>query len=374
MATRAYWIETMQKIVNPVLQNAAAQTLRSNLIIESESTDRANFSQLEIISRTLVGIAPWLESEESAECLRYGEIARAAIAGLCDEHSPDYGNFGAAYGDQPIVDAAFLAQAMLRAPKALWARLDDKTKANVISSLRMSRACRVYYNNWLLFAAIVEAFFCMVGVPYDAMRIDYALKTHNAWYKGDGIYGDGPDFHFDYYNSFVIHPMLVDILAVVADLREDWGGMRRDVLKRAQRYARVQEMCIAPDGTYPAIGRSIAYRFGAFGVLSQAALLGHLPDEVSPAQARCALTAVIRRVMAAKDTFTPEGWLTIGLCGHQPRLGEIYISTPSLYLCTKVFLPLGLPAAAEFWSGESCLYSAQKIWSSVDMEKDHAMY
>ena len=35
----------------------------------------------------------------------------------------------------------------------------------------------------------------------------------NTWYKGDGVYGDGPPFHWDYYNSFVIQPMLLNILA-----------------------------------------------------------------------------------------------------------------------------------------------------------------
>ncbi len=26
------------------------------------------------------------------------------------------------------------------------------------------------------------------------MRIDYAVRQHEQWYKGDGTYGDGPDF------------------------------------------------------------------------------------------------------------------------------------------------------------------------------------
>ena len=48
------------------------------------------------------------------------------------------------------------------------------------------------------------------------MRVDYALRQHDQWYKGDGIYGDGPQFHWDYYNSFVIHPMLLDVLDACA--------------------------------------------------------------------------------------------------------------------------------------------------------------
>ena len=59
------------------------------------------------------------------------------------------------------------------------------------------------------------------------MRVDYALRQHDQWYKGDGAYGDGPTFHWDYYNSFVIHPMLLDVLDVVR--RRDAGveGARR---------------------------------------------------------------------------------------------------------------------------------------------------
>lgn len=37
----------------------------------------------------------------------------------------------------------------------------------------------------------------------------------NEWYSGDAHYADGEEFHFDYYNSFVIHPMLTDILIIL---------------------------------------------------------------------------------------------------------------------------------------------------------------
>ncbi len=40
-------------------------------------------------------------------------------------------------------------------------------------------------------------------------KIDFAVDKHKEWYKGDGWYGDGPDFHLDYYNSFVIQPMMM---------------------------------------------------------------------------------------------------------------------------------------------------------------------
>ena len=69
-----------------------------------------------------------------------------------------------------------------------------------------------------------------------------------------------------------------------------------------------------------------------------------------PAQVRGALTAVIRRSIEAPGTFDADGWLRIGFCGHQPGVGETYISTGSLYLCAVGLLPLGLPASDPFWS------------------------
>jgi len=98
-----------------------------------------------------------------------------------------------------------------------------------------------------------------------------------------------------------------------------------------------------------------------------------LPDGLSPAQVRCALTAVIQRTLSAPGTFDKDGWLTIGVCGHQPGLGEGYISTGSLYLCTTVFLPLGLPPEDPFWDDPNEPWTAKKIWSGGDAPIDRAL-
>ena len=39
-----------------------------------------------------------------------------------------------AKGRQPLVDSAFLSQAMLRAPNELWKKLEPRVQANVIAS------------------------------------------------------------------------------------------------------------------------------------------------------------------------------------------------------------------------------------------------
>jgi hypothetical protein len=87
----------------------------------------------------------------------------------------------------------------------------------------------------------------------------------------------------------------------------------------------------------------------------------------------CAIAAIIQRTLGANGTFDAAGWLQIGLAGHQPALGEPYISTGSLYLAACVFLPLGLPASDPFWSGPSLPWTSQRIWSGEDVKADHAI-
>ncbi len=139
------------------------------------------------------------------------------------------------------------------------------------------------------------------------------------------------------------------------------------------RYAAIQERLISPEGTFPAIGRSIAYRFGAFHLLAQTALRHALPEGVSPAQVRGALTSVIKRSVEAPGTFDADGWLRIGFCGHQPGVGETYISTGSLYLCSVGLLPLGLPAADEFWAAPPQPWTSVRAWGGQAFPIDHAL-
>ncbi len=378
--TRKYWIDTLLKIVNPVLSHLAEGNLKASMPIEAKLPDRDAVTHLEALGRTLTGLAPWLETssndaEEEAVRTRTAELARKAIANAVDPTSPDYCNFTDKPTEQPLVDAAFLAHAIVRAPRELWGKLDTTAQEDLVAALKQTRTILSHRCNWLLFTAMVEAALYVMTGDCDRMRADYALFAHEQWYKGDGVYGDGPNFDWDYYNSYVIQPMLLDVIRTLHPVMNRGGyadRMEAKTLKHARRYAAIQERMINQDGTFPVIGRSITYRTGAFQTLGQIALMDQLPDGVSPAQVRCALTAVIKRCFEAEGTFDENGWLTIGLCGHQPSLGENYISTGSLYLCTAGFLPLGLPAEHPFWADPDEAYTAQKVWAGVDMPADHA--
>ena len=339
--------------------------------------ERADFAPLEAFGRGMLGLAPWLEAEsedleaqERALQEKYRAKAIKCIAMATDPDSPDFMVFDR--GGQPLVDTAFLAHAIVRAPKALAGSLSPEVRHNLAEAFRSSRQITPGSSNWLFFSAMVEAGLYILGEPYDLVRVLYALRTFQGWYKGDGVYGDGAMLHCDYYNSFVIQPMYVDLVKLFADKSPEIEAMGGTVIARAARYASVLERMIGPEGSYPVVGRSICYRFGAFQMLSQAALQHELEEGVSPASVRCGLTAVIRRVMSAPDMFDEKGWLLPGVYGYQPELAEGYINIGSLYLCSAVFLPLGLSGKDEFWSGAEEEWSGKKVWSGGHISIDHA--
>lgn len=367
---RAYWIEVLTQIADPVLTNMSRGELKKNMPVEtisgSSHPSNARTTHLEALGRLLTGMAPWLElgpdqTPEGQLREKYIQLMVASISHGFNPKSPDFLNFTVTR--QPLVDAAFFCQGLLRAPKQIWGRLSAETKQNVLNALQHIRQIKPVESNWLLFSAMVEATFLELTGKCNMQPIDYAIMRFKEWYKGDGWYGDGANLHMDYYNSFVIHPMLLDVLNVLHKFDKGETDFYQKEQLRFSRYAEQQERMISPDGAYPVIGRSIAYRFGAFHVLSQAALIGLLPVSVSKAQVRCGLTAVIKRHMSVPGNFDMCGWLTLGFAGHQPQIAERYISTGSLYLCSAVFVALGLPSTDEFWDSPYAEWTGKKIWS-----------
>lgn len=380
MDDRRVWVETLDRIARPVLENLAAGTLKKNMPFESLSREplRREVSYLEAVGRTICGIAPWLElgaddTEEGKLRAHYIDLVVKGIRNGVDPQSPDHLMFDRRHS-QPLVDAAFLAEGILRAPTQIWGRLDQQTRDWLVGEWKVSRGIKPYECNWLLFASIIEAALLEFTGECDMERLMYGVnRFRNEWYKGDGWYGDGPDFHLDYYNSLVIHPMFTETLQVLKKHGLNGADFLPTQEERHARLAAQLERMISPEGSYPVTGRSIVYRFGSFHALADAALLHILPANVSPAQVRCALTAVIQRQLAQPRTFDPNGWLRIGYTGSQIRMSEDYINTGSLYLCTAAFLPLGLPANDPFWAAPACDWTAKKAWSGEDVGADHAI-
>lgn len=378
---RDYWVALLDKIASPLLTNMSKGELHQNMPMRFSKTwdgRNAKVGYMEAFGRLIAGIAPWLElddddTKESIIRKRLRTQTQQSLTHAVDPKSPDYLFWGDGKTAQPLVDAAHIAQALLYAPKTLWEPLSETTKQQYIHEFTAIRIIKPFKSNWLLFAAIIESFLLKIGKPIEEKRIDDAIDSIKSWYVGDGWYSDGKDFHFDHYNGYVIHPMLVDVLKVnVANGRRDIKEYEQ-AYKRMQRYSSFQERYISPEGTFLVVGRSSTYRVGAFQPLMKVALEKKLPAGISPAQVRSALTAVMKN-MFIPSTFTKEGWLSIGFIGDkQEDLADYYSNTGSMYVTALVFLALGLPANDEFWTAPAAEWTQKKAWSGKPFPKDYAV-
>lgn len=380
-STRQLWLQYMDRTARPVIENLAKDSLKMKMpVVLSEKIDnpthRAKVAYLEAFARTLCGISPWMNQEGGNEDeikLRnqYREWTLKAIANATDPNAKDYLQWT---GGQPLVDASFFALALVRCPW-VWEHLDAQVKQNVVTALISSRSTIPVYTNWILFSGMVEAFLCKYNYDYDAVRMEYGIREFSQhWYVGDGMYSDGMNFAMDYYNSYVIQPYLNNMIEAVSPRNKSFDWYLPKLDKITKRYAEIQERQIAPDGTFPVTGRSIVYRGGVFHHLADMALRKKLPSSLSPSQVRCALTAVIHKTLSPPKTFNDQGWLNIGLAGHQPDLADFYINTGSLYLTCSIFLPLGLTESDPFWSDPDESWTSVKVWEGKDMEGDHALH
>lgn len=374
---REFWVETATKIATPVLENLSKNELHKNWQVEySPSWDGRNkeVAYLEAFGRLMAGIAPWLAlpddgTAEGATRKRLREWALQGYKNGVDPASPD--RFGWEASNQTLVDASYLALSFLRAKEALWEPLDQVTKTLYIKEFRNLRKIAPPYNNWLLFRTMIEAFFVEIGEEYDGFALNVGLRKADEWYLSDGFYSDGPEFSLDYYNAYVLHPYIVEIVDIMAR-HNVWSPLSKDLaVRRMQRFDRLLERMISPEAAYPVMGRSMTYRMGAFQTLALSAWCTGLHKDLTNGGVRNALTAVMRRLMTAQGVFNDKGWLQLGFAGRQPELADYYTNAGSLYITSLVFLPLGLPADAPFWTDAPQPWTSQKAWSGGQVKKDY---
>lgn len=382
-ADRAYMVGILEQMALPVLERMASGRLRREWTPDVSPTwdgRPIEVGYLEAFARLIDGLAPWLAlpDDDSAEGRLRGRIRDLALesyARSVDPKSPD--RLAWEGHGQTLVDSAYFTSALLRAPEALWEPLDSATKQRIGGVIKGLRRVSPPYQNWLLFASMNEAFLFFAGEDWDPMRVDLTVKLFSGnWYAGDGWYQDGEDFHFDYYNSYVIHPMLVMVLETLTRSNPVFNNLKpkeelERALKRMQRFGEHLERMIGPDGAYAAIGRSLTYRTAAHQVLGMLAWRGWLPESLSPGRVRAATVAAQRRVFADPSNFDERGFLTIGFTRAQPSLGDWYSNAGSMYIASESLVALGLPASAPYWTLPGEPWTMRLAYSGRDFPKDY---
>ena len=384
MTDREYWCQQAYKMAQPVLENMAKGELQKNMQLEvSPNWDGRNkkVAYMETFGRLMAGIAPWLslpddDTPEGVQRKQLRQWALAAYKNAVDPESPDYLAWRG-HG-QALVDAAYVAESLIRGYDALWMPLDEVTKQRYLEEFKQLRRVEPPYTNWFLFSSTIESFIAKAfgTKEYDDFRVMMPIRKTEEWYVGDGWYADGPVFAFDYYTSYVFHAMYLETLQNMIDAKQN--GTRLDYkkyydreLKRAQKFSIVLERFISPEGTFPVIGRSTPYRLAALQPLALLAWYQKLPSDLSNGQVRAALTKTMHRMFDQQNNYNEGGFLTIGFCGSQPGTADWYTNNGSLYMTSLSFMPLGLPADHDFWTCEPQPWTQVKAWGGQPFPKDH---
>jgi hypothetical protein len=375
---RTRYLQKLFALSEPILNAASKGNLKKTMKLEQKpEAGREPYAVLEAVGRLLCGIAPWFEAtpENAGELTARDKLISQAIESIKSLTDPDSDDFAdyKTYGQpfsQLLVDTAFLSQSLLRAPNALLKNLPDKTISYLLELLEASRKITPNCSNWLLFSVETELLYHRLTGKANIGMIRSYFKLFESWYRGDSWYSDGPLFTMDYYNSLVIYPILLDLCDEMPDLLPI--GMPEIILNRARRHAEILERMITPEGNYIVMGRSSAYRCGVFHIMAQLAWQKRLPDSLPPASVRESLGAVIENSLQT-SSFREDGFLNIGVYGHQPAIGEGYICTGSLYMASAAFLPLGLPQRDSFWIGEAQPWTQRRIWNGDDIQRDIAL-
>ena len=395
--TREAWVAFAEKLARPVLAPMAEGRLSEVYNYEKGTLEISptwdgrpkRVAYMEIFARLMAGISPWLAlpddgTAEGAKRAELRALALKAYANAVDPASPDY--LGWDQGGQTLVDAAYLAESFFRAWNALWTPLDEMTKKRYLAEFEKLRRYTPPYQNWVLFCAMEECLLLKAGGSVDEYRLRTGLYKVEEWYIGDGWYSDGPSFAFDYYNSYVIHPMYYECVKTLVEkkrwlipyVNDQQRGRRlnaaerlRDVETRMQKYGVILERMISPEGAFPVFGRSIPYRMGAFHALALLALEKKLPAELHEGQVRAALESVRARMFSDDRNFNAAGFLTLGFNGSYPGASDRYTNNGSLYMTSLFLLPLGLPPADSFWTAPEEPWTQKKAWRGEPFPKDH---
>lgn len=375
---RQVWADLCYKISQPVLENMSKGNFQKDFPLEFSPTwdgRDTKVAYLETFARLMAGISPWLAlpddgTPEGKQRKQLHEWAIQAYKNAVDPISPDKITW-LTNTSQPLCDASYLVESFMRAPEATWGQLDEVTKKRYIEGLKSLRTIRPAYNNWLLFRAMVEVFFMSIGEDVDEYALSVGLQKMSEWYLSDGWYSDGPEYAMDYYNSYVMHPMMVEVVEMCKKHKFSTPISLDLAVKRMNRFNTILERFISPEGAYPAVGRSVIYRMGAFQTLAMSAWKYGLPKDLTNGSVRSALTCVMKRMFAVDGNFDDKGYLRLGFAGHQPNLANYYSNNGSLYMTSLVFMPLGLPADHPFWTAPAEPWTSQKAWSGQEFPEDY---
>ena len=360
MTDRNKLAETAKAVLLPALGLAAEKFFSG---ARFEITDQVGYDAtvMEAALRPLWGIGPILKDgltlkvggrEEKAE-----DIIREIMLRGTDEDDPlCFSKYAerdiVGFANKSATELAGYAVALYFARDLLWEPYTEEQKRRVGGWLSKWASCglqKSWENNHFWFPLIVLASLERIGVPIPDVCDDVsrAFSVLDSMYISDGWYQDGVFGRFDYYLPWSLHlyPLLWSVLA---------NGTAHYDPTRAAEYKRRAETFIPyylkffdRDGSVPAMGRSLAYRFAESAVFPAAAFAGcEIPNGVC----RRAMMKNVAYFTEAKSR--PGLLLKPGYLYQSSPLTDSYTSELGSLWCSKTFLALALGEDHPFWREE----------------------
>jgi hypothetical protein len=307
---------------------------------------------IESFARIASAWGAWLRNPANPAVIKFQEheinletLLRQALLDGTDSSNPYtyWGDIG--HLDQRIVESADIAVTIWISRERVFYKMTKAEQEQIIEWLAQVDGKGTYTDNWILFTAMVQAVRHHLGFPSPVEDLDNRLMQIGEFYRGDGWYVDGPTDEFELYNAWMFGWHYLLWTTIDGDRRPDH---RQLVLERGRSFIEGFLHFFGANGSYPAWGRSIVYRFAALAPFAVGYFLKIAPDD--PGLLRRVSSGCIR-YFYDRGLFDPEGhFVRQGYHSDFPPAGEAYISPGSPYWCCHGLFALTFDRDDPFWT------------------------
>ncbi len=307
---------------------------------------------IESFARIASAWGSWLRNPANPATLKFQDheinieaILHQALLDGTDPSNPRtyWGDIG--HLDQRIVESADVAVTIWMSRERVFNKMTATEKAQIIAWLGQVDGKGTYTDNWILFTAMAQAVRHHLGFPAPESDLDNRLMQIGEFYRGDGWYVDGPTDEFELYNAWMFGWHYLLWTWIDGDRRPDH---RQQVLERGRSFIDGFLHFFGANGSYPAWGRSIVYRFAALAPFAVGHFLKIAPND--PGLLRRVSSGCIRYFYDRGLFDADHHFVRQGYHGDFPPAGEAYISPGSPYWCCHGLFALTFDSNDPFWT------------------------
>lgn len=247
--------------------------------------------------------------------------------------------------DQRIVESADIGLAIWFSRARVFDQMSEEERGQIIRWLEQADDKETWYDNWILFPVLPMTVRLRLGYPVDVELLDARLDQLEAFYQGDGWYVDGAYSEYELYNAWMFGWHFLLWAWIDGERRPEYAER---VLQRARSFLQGFQHFFGANGSYPAWGRSIVYRFSAVACFATGYLLKIAPT--TPGGLRRLMSGSLAYFFNHGFIDPTDHFVLQGYHGDMPYAGEAYISPGSPEWACHALAALMFDAADPFWT------------------------